>query len=75
MATEGLTERGGVLAEDDCIVATGPSAQLEARRRDPGTMTADLAGRTLMPGLIDVHLHLAGGNVAPDQRSISVGVD
>jgi len=44
----GLTERGAVLVDGDHIVATGTSAQLEARRRDPDTMTLDLRGRPVL---------------------------
>jgi imidazolonepropionase-like amidohydrolase len=69
-----LTERGAVLVDGDHIVATGTSAQLEARRQDPDTMTVDLRGRALLPGLVDVHLHLAGGDFASDQQTISVGL-
>jgi len=69
-----LTERGAVLVEGDRIAAAGPSATLEARRRDPEVSTVDLGGRTVMPGLIDTHIHLAGGDFAPDQQGASIGL-
>ena len=69
-----LTERAAVLVEGDRIAAAGPSATLEARRRDPDVSTVDLGGRTVMPGLIDTHIHLAGGDFAPDEQGASIGL-
>jgi predicted amidohydrolase YtcJ len=47
------------------IVAVGSSADIE-RLRTPRATLIDLAGRTLIPGLIDPHVHLAdhGTNLA-----------
>ncbi len=47
------------------IVAVGTSSEIE-RLRSPRTTVIDLAGRTLIPGLIDPHVHLAdeGTNLA-----------
>jgi len=48
-----------VLAVDGRIAYVGESA--EARRRaPPGTRVVELAGRTVLPGLVDSHVHLAG---------------
>jgi predicted amidohydrolase YtcJ len=46
-----------VLVEDGRIAAVGTSRELAGRAR-PGTQTLDLAGRTVLPGLIDAHAHL-----------------
>lgn len=44
-----------VLVQGDKIVDVGPSAKVSA---PPGTQTIDLAGMTLLPGLIDAHSHV-----------------
>lgn len=46
-----------VLVEDGRIAAVGTSRDLTGRAR-PDTRTLDLAGRTVLPGLIDAHAHL-----------------
>src|SRR5688572_29650885 len=45
-----------VLIEGERIVEVGPVARVES---PPGTETIDVTGRTVMPGLIDCHDHLA----------------
>lgn len=72
--TGGLTERGALLAADGMIEAVGVTADLEARRADPDTTVIDLGGRTLMPGLIDSHVHLAGGDFAPNREGNPLGL-
>jgi imidazolonepropionase-like amidohydrolase len=49
-----LVEGQAVLVEGDRIVETGPTATVRAR----DAHTVDLAGRTVMPGLIDAHVHV-----------------
>jgi imidazolonepropionase-like amidohydrolase len=44
-----------VLVQGDKIADVGPSAKVSA---PPGTQTIDLAGMTLLPGLIDAHSHV-----------------
>jgi predicted amidohydrolase YtcJ len=46
-----------VLVEDGLVAAVGASRDLAGRAR-PGTPAVDLAGRTVLPGLIDAHAHL-----------------
>lgn len=46
-----------VLVQDGRIVAVGPSRELVGRA-PAGTPAVDLAGRTVLPGLIDAHAHL-----------------
>lgn len=48
-------ERGRVLIEGDRIVRVGRAQDVDAPR---GAETIDLAGRTIMPGLIDLHFHI-----------------
>jgi imidazolonepropionase-like amidohydrolase len=52
----GFTGAGGVLVEDDRIVASGADVVRDAVGDTP---TLDLAGRTVMPGLVDCHVHLS----------------
>ena len=46
-----------VAIKGDRIVAVGSTQEI-ARLAGPGTKTIDLTGRTVIPGLIDNHLHL-----------------
>ena len=48
-----------VLLRDGRIAALGPSADL-ARLVGSDTRVIDLAGQTVLPGLIDAHTHLEG---------------
>jgi predicted amidohydrolase YtcJ len=41
------------------IIAVGTRAEVDARHKGPTTRTVDLAGRTLVPGLMDSHVHVA----------------
>jgi imidazolonepropionase-like amidohydrolase len=59
----GLIERGSVLVEGEQIVACG--ADIPTPR--DAERIVDLAGRTLMPGMIDTHVHLAGGDYHPER--------
>jgi len=45
-----------VIVEDGRIVYVGSSG--EAKRRAPRSITLDLEGKTVLPGLIDSHVHL-----------------
>jgi len=45
-----------VMVDGDRIAAVGPEAELAARAT-PETAVVDLAGRTILPGLIDLHVH------------------
>jgi imidazolonepropionase-like amidohydrolase len=49
---------GGVLVERGTVRWTGPARDLPARLRR-GSRHTDLGGLTLLPGLIDSHVHLA----------------
>jgi imidazolonepropionase-like amidohydrolase len=46
-----------VIVEGERIVAAGPSLPIPA-----GTTVIDLGGATLLPGLIDCHTHITGGD-------------
>ena len=53
---------GGVVIEGETIVHVGP---LPARDAPSGadTEVVDLAGRTVIPGLVEAHIHLSYNNV------------
>jgi len=73
LVLDGLADsavQGWVLVEGDRIVATG--------RGQPGPRVAertiDLGGRTVLPGLIDTHVHLAGGDYFPGYEHEPIGI-
>lgn len=64
---------GGVLMESGRIVASGSDVRLDAIGE---TRVVDAAGRSVMPGLIDSHIHLAfDGGPRPIERFIEEGTD
>jgi imidazolonepropionase-like amidohydrolase len=69
-----VTERGAVVVDGDRIADLLPGDWTGT-----ADQTVDLSGRTLLPGLIDVHTHLVGGDVLPiadyaASRRLSEGV-
>ncbi len=56
----GIIERGSVVVRDGKIVSVASGAP----PRTAGTQTVDAQGRTLMPGFIDAHRHIAQGDPA-----------
>jgi cytosine/adenosine deaminase-related metal-dependent hydrolase len=50
---------GAVLIDGARIVAVGPAAEL-AQQASAGVRRRDYSGQTLLPGLINCHVHLAG---------------
>jgi imidazolonepropionase-like amidohydrolase len=48
-------DRGRILIEGDRVAQIGPSSSVE---KPAGAETIDLAGRTIIPGLIDLHFHI-----------------
>ena len=55
--TPGVIENATVLVEGNRIVAVGPSSSVQV---PPGATRIDVRGKTIMPGIIDVHAHLGG---------------
>ncbi len=65
----GVLEHGWVLVRDGGIEATGGGAPEAASGRE-GVEVEDLGGKTLMPGLIDCHVHLVlDGSADPMGRA------
>jgi hypothetical protein len=50
--------RGSVIVEDGTITAVGTSKEVAV---PPQAQVIDLAGKTVMPGLADMHVHFVGG--------------
>jgi Tol biopolymer transport system component/imidazolonepropionase-like amidohydrolase len=50
-----VIERGDVVVTDNRIVAVGPTGSVTV---PAGARVIDVAGKTLIPGLVDVHAHL-----------------
>jgi imidazolonepropionase-like amidohydrolase len=55
--TPGVVENATVVIEGNRITAVGPSSSVSV---PPGAKRVDVKGKTIMPGLIDVHAHLGG---------------
>jgi imidazolonepropionase-like amidohydrolase len=56
----GVIDRGSVVVRDGKIVSVAPGQAAKAE----GAQTIDAQGRTLMPGFIDAHRHIAQGDPA-----------
>ncbi|TVQ60475.1 MAG: amidohydrolase, partial [Phycisphaerales bacterium] len=59
MKGDEVIENGAVVVERNRIVAVGPRARVEIPR---GAHVIDVEGRTIMPGIIDIHAHGAQGS-------------
>ena len=57
MGMPGVIENGTIVVEGNRITAVGPSASVQV---PPGARRVDVAGKTIIPGLIDVHAHVGG---------------
>lgn len=67
---DGISDRpigdGAVLVENQRIVSVG-----SARDLNPGVRVVDLSGATLLPGLIDAHVHLVWSASAEPHETVS----
>jgi len=54
------------------ITATGTSAEILKRERGPRTRVIDLGGKTMLPGLIDAHVHALGAGLSEFRSSLPV---
>jgi imidazolonepropionase-like amidohydrolase/Tol biopolymer transport system component len=55
MDTAGVIANGTILIADNRIRAVGPATEVPL---PPGTHTIDVSGKTIIPGLVDVHAHM-----------------
>jgi len=53
-----VIEGGAVLVDGSRILAVGPAAELRSRPEAAGASVRGLPGHSLLPGLIDCHVHL-----------------
>src|SRR2546423_13211998 len=52
-----VLQNQGILIENDRIKRVGPLADIE-RQASPATRVVDLSRATVMPGLVDCHVHI-----------------
>ncbi len=65
MKGDEVIERGDILVENGRIVAVGARGTVTI---PAGAKQIDLAGKTIVPGIVDIHAHLrAQGDVFPDK--------
>ena len=55
--TPGVIENATVVVENNRITAVGPSSSVQV---PPGARRIDAKGKTIMPGILDVHAHVGG---------------
>ncbi|MES2442428.1 MAG: amidohydrolase family protein [Pseudomonadota bacterium] len=67
----GIIDDGTILIRGDRIVAVGPRASVQV---PAGAKTVDVAGKTIIPGLVDAHAHGSYGedDVIPQQNWESI---
>jgi len=54
-AKNGVIENGVIVIKDNRIVEVGPSGQVKV---PPGARAIDASGKTIMPGIVDIHAHI-----------------
>jgi Tol biopolymer transport system component/imidazolonepropionase-like amidohydrolase len=69
MRDDEVIENGTVVVEGNRITAVGPAASVEV---PAGAHVVDASGRTIMPGIIDVHWHgpHASGGIVPERNRV-----
>ena len=58
----GVIERANVRVDGERVIEVSPDAGTSP---EPGFRTMDLSGRTLMPALVDAHVHLSSYQMLP----------
>ena len=62
-----VIERGSVVTDGDRIAWVGPTAELPEEHRQ-STNVVDAAGATVLPGLLDAHMHISFGEAASEEE-------
>ena len=62
-----VIERGSVVTDGDRIAWVGPTAELPEEHRH-STNVVDAAGATVLPGLLDAHMHISFGEAASEEE-------
>ncbi len=65
---ETVTENATVVIDGELIAWTGPSAELPDAFADNSAEVTDAAGATVMPGLIDGHMHISFGEPQTEEE-------
>src|SRR5258708_1472485 len=52
------------------ITRTGPSTDVLASEKGPATKVIDLEGKSVLPGLIDAHVHAIGAGLSEFKRQL-----
>ncbi len=62
-----VIKEGAVLFEDGIIKEVGPAEEL--KRKYPGETVKDYGDATILPGLVDMHVHMGSGHNGPDRQT------
>jgi imidazolonepropionase-like amidohydrolase len=65
---ESVIDDGTVVIDSGAIAWAGPSAQQPAEYTDASVETTDVRGATVMPGLIDAHMHISFGEPQTEEE-------
>lgn len=65
---DGAIENGAVAIENERIAWVGPADRLPERYRDPSWQEIGGPGKTIMPGLIDGHVHISFGEARSEEE-------
>lgn len=63
-----VIDDGTVVIDDDRIVWVGPSAECPAEHTTPEREVVDVGGATIMPGLVDAHMHISFGEPRTEEE-------
>jgi imidazolonepropionase-like amidohydrolase len=61
-------DQGAVVVRSDRIAWVGPAASLTAAQATGDLVVIDLPGRTVMPGLVDGHIHISFGEARSEEE-------
>ena len=65
---ETVIESGVVVTEADTIAWVGPATELPERYRTTEYHDVDTSGMSVMPGLVDGHMHISFGEAASEEE-------
>ena len=65
---QAIIDPGSVVVDDDRIAWVGPSAELPDKYQTADYEVVDTTGMTVMPGLVDGHMHISFGEAASEEE-------
>ena len=65
---ETVIDAGAVVIEDDRVAWVGPQAELPEQYQGNGIIPIDATGKTVIPGLVDGHMHISFGEAASEEE-------